>query len=110
MLLLLLLLPRLPLISFPADIVKNSWGPTWGEKGFIRIKRNGGTKAGLCGIASQPCYPTIAKGPAPPLPPPTPPGPSPGPPGPAPPAGKGHYEEPHPGCMADEQAVKVKNT
>ena len=31
-------------------IVKNSWGPKWGENGYIRMKRNTGKPEGLCGI------------------------------------------------------------
>jgi cathepsin L len=32
--------------------IRNSWGPNWGENGFIRIKR---TKTGeLCGIDKTP--------------------------------------------------------
>lgn len=38
-------------------LVKNSWGTQWGEKGFMRIKRGGGAKQGLCGIAMKPSYP-----------------------------------------------------
>ncbi|CAN7108417.1 unnamed protein product, partial [Brassica rapa subsp. narinosa] len=39
-------------------IVKNSWGPRWGEKGFIRMKRNTGKPEGLCGINKMASYPT----------------------------------------------------
>ncbi|KAL4643316.1 hypothetical protein ACB092_02G084200 [Castanea dentata] len=39
-------------------IVKNSWGPKWGEKGYIRMKRNTGKPEGLCGINKMASYPT----------------------------------------------------
>jgi len=43
-------------------IVKNSWGPTWGEKGFIRMERLGLNSAdGKCGMNIEPSYP-IKKG------------------------------------------------
>ncbi|KAK1272045.1 Vignain [Acorus gramineus] len=38
-------------------IVKNSWGPNWGEKGYIRMKRGIAAKEGLCGIAMAPSFP-----------------------------------------------------
>lgn len=70
-------------------IVKNSWGNSWGEQGFIRLWRNG-DGAGICGVQSAPVYPVIGDKPAPtPGPPgPTPPGPTPGP------GAAGHYEDP----------------
>lgn len=42
-------------------IVKNSWGPKWGEKGYIRMKRNTGKPEGLCGINKMASYPTKKK-------------------------------------------------
>lgn len=41
--------------------VKNSWGPKWGESGYIKIARNDNRtdRRGLCGIAMYPAYPTI---------------------------------------------------
>lgn len=38
-------------------IVKNSWGPEWGEKGYIRMERGISDKEGLCGIAMEASYP-----------------------------------------------------
>ncbi|CAL8134903.1 unnamed protein product [Prunus armeniaca] len=38
-------------------IVKNSWGPDWGESGYIRMTRDSVDKKGTCGIAMQASYP-----------------------------------------------------
>lgn len=37
--------------------VKNSWGASWGDHGYIKLKRNGGHSDGQCGIAMAASYP-----------------------------------------------------
>jgi len=69
--------------STPFWKVRNSWGSSWGESGFIRLPMGKNS----CGIANEATYVTaksVAPTPTPPAP--TPPAPTPTPPAPTPPA------------------------
>jgi C1A family cysteine protease len=45
--------------TLPYYIVKNSWGESWGEDGYIYMARNPqGTGPGICGITLYPSFPS----------------------------------------------------
>ena len=46
------------IVGYGSDfwIVKNSWGGSWGDNGYIEIEMSSG--AGICGINMEPSYPT----------------------------------------------------
>ena len=79
--------------------MKNSWGGSWGEEGYILLDRDSSPDgaAGECGLMQQPSYPVVKGGPSPP-------GPTP----PSPPAGKTHYGDPKDGCMSDETEITIQ--
>merc|ERR1719473_1388226 len=74
--------------------VKNSWGASWGQEGFVLLARGEGS-SGECGVLSQPSYPVVSGKPGP--------SPSPSPPSPTP---SGHYEKPP--CASDEVDAQIQ--
>jgi hypothetical protein len=76
-------------------IVRNSWGPNWGEAGYLRMERNINLTTGKCGIAMMSSYPT-KNGANPPKPSPTPPTP----PTPPPPVAPDHVCDENQSCPA----------
>ncbi len=41
-------------------IVRNSWGATWGEQGYVRVEDSGKVGKGYCGINSVPSYAVVS--------------------------------------------------
>ncbi len=40
-------------------LVRNSWGTSWGEQGYIRMDRDVQKTTGICGICTAATYPTV---------------------------------------------------
>jgi len=40
-------------------LVRNSWGESWGESGYIKLERGVSQRTGQCGMLSEPSYPNL---------------------------------------------------
>lgn len=40
-------------------IIRNSWGTSWGERGYVRIARSSRDGPGVCGILKMSSYPIL---------------------------------------------------
>merc|ERR1712168_1351633 len=43
--------------------IRNSWGPDWGENGYIRLQRSNQNNAGTCGVLKHPMYVSVTTNP-----------------------------------------------
>ena len=43
--------------QIPYWLVRNAWGPSWGELGYIKVRKDA---ANMCGIATDVTYPLVA--------------------------------------------------
>jgi C1A family cysteine protease len=43
----------------PYFLVKNSWGPQWGDNGYLKIGRNSKNKYGICSILKMASFPVV---------------------------------------------------